>query len=81
VRPLGGKLTLNLNLRISRDKADEQGSRVEDYELLDISATYQVADSVELFGRIENVTDEDYEEIPTYNTSGAAGYAGVRFSF
>jgi vitamin B12 transporter len=30
---------------------------------------------------VENVLDEDYEEIPTYNTSGAAAYAGLRYSF
>ena len=35
----------------------------------------------EVYGRIENVTDEDYEEVPTYNTGGAAGYVGFRYSF
>lgn len=81
ITPMGEKLTINLNLRISGDKAAERGADVDDYEVLDISASYQVSDNLELFGRIENVTDEDYEEIPTYNTSGAAGYAGVRFNF
>ena len=25
--------------------------------------------------------DEDYEVVPTYNTAGAAGYAGLRYRF
>lgn len=81
ITPMGEKLTVNLNLRISGDKAAERGAEVDDYELLDISANYQVSDQLAIFGRIENVTDEDYAEIPTYNTSGAAAYAGVRYSF
>ncbi|MFK7976136.1 MAG: TonB-dependent receptor plug domain-containing protein [Halioglobus sp.] len=81
ITPMGEKLTININLRISGDKAAERGADVDDYELLDISASYQVSNALELFGRIENVTDEDYEEIPTFNTSGTAGYAGVRFTF
>lgn len=81
ITPIGEKLTINVNLRISGDKAAERGTEVEDYEVLDISANYQVSDALEVYGRIENVTDEDYEEIPTYNTSGAAGYIGARFNF
>lgn len=81
ITPMGEKLSININLRISGDKAAERGAEVDDYEVLDISASYQVTDALQLFGRIENITDEDYEEIPTYNTSGAAGYAGVRFTF
>lgn len=81
ITPMDGKLTLNANVRISSDRANERDASVDDYEVLDISASYQVNKTIEVFGRIDNVTDEDYEEIPTYNTSGAAGYAGVRFTF
>ena len=80
ITPLEG-LEINLNYRISRDRADEQGVEVDDYEVLDLSANYHVTDNFEVFGRVENATDEDYEEVPNYNTSGAAGYAGVRYSF
>ncbi|WP_279247016.1 hypothetical protein [Candidatus Litorirhabdus singularis] len=36
---------------------------------------------LQVCGRVENLLDEDYEEVPTYNTTGTAGYAGVRWSF
>lgn len=76
-----GALSINLNVRGSYDAVDGFGVEIDDYEVLDLSARYQVMDSLEFFGRVENLLDEDYEEVPTYNTSGIAGYAGVRFSF
>jgi outer membrane cobalamin receptor len=34
-----------------------------------------------LFGRIENLMDEDYEEVDGYPALGRAVYAGLGFSF
>jgi vitamin B12 transporter len=34
-----------------------------------------------LFGRVENLTDEDYVEVPGFNSAGAAAYLGARYSF
>jgi vitamin B12 transporter len=76
-----GALSFNLNIRGSYDAVDGLGVEIDDYEVVDLSARYQLMDSLEFFGRVENLLDEDYEEVPTYNTSGIAGYAGVRFSF
>ena len=73
--------SINLNIRGSYDAVDGFGVEIDDYEVIDLSARYQLMNSFEIFGRVENLLDEDYEEVPTYNTSGIAGYAGVRFSF
>jgi vitamin B12 transporter len=54
---------------------------LDNYALLDISANYIVADGWELFGRVENALDENYRELPGYNTAGRAAYLGTRFSF
>lgn len=35
-------------------------------------------DNIEIFGRVENVFDENYEEVYTYGTPGRAGFAGLR---
>jgi len=80
-RPLGGMLAINLNIRSSYDAVDSFGVQIDDYEVMDLSARYRIFDSLEIFARIENLLDEDYQEVPTYNTSGTAGYAGVRYSF
>jgi len=66
---------------VSHDVADEFNGDIDDYEVLDLNASYRILDSLEIYGRVENLTDENYVEVPTYNTSGAAGYAGVRYSF
>jgi len=80
-RPQGDMLSINLNIRGSYDAVDSFNVEIDDYEVLDLSARYRIMESLEVFGRIENLLDEDYLEVPTYNTSGVAGYAGVRFSF
>jgi vitamin B12 transporter len=74
-------LSVNLNIRGSYDAVDGFGVEIDDYEVVDLSARYQLMESLEVYGRVENLLDQDYEEVPTYNTSGVAGYAGVRFSF
>jgi len=79
--PWNGRLQLGVNYRVARDTADESSGSVDDYEVLDVSASYQVLEYLQLYGRVENATDENYQEIPDFRTPGAAGYAGVRLTF
>ncbi|MAT92982.1 MAG: TonB-dependent receptor [Halioglobus sp.] len=78
---LSDKLSLGLHARLSQDAIDVDGSQLDDYEVLDFTARLQLLHGLEVFGRVENLTDEDYQEVPTYYTSGAAGYLGVKYSF
>lgn len=78
---LEGRLSLGVNARLSRDAVDTNGKATDDYEVMDINASFAILPGLDLYGRVENLLDEDYEEIPTYNTSGTAAYAGVRYSF
>ncbi len=79
--PWDDRVKVNLNYRVTRDTADDVNGEVDDYEVLDLSVAYQAMDELEIYGRIENVTDENYQEIPTYNTAGVAGFAGFRVTF
>jgi vitamin B12 transporter len=81
ISPWDGRLQFNINYRIARDTADESRGSLDDYEILDLSVTYQVLASLQVYARVENATDEDYAVIPEYNTPGAAGYAGFRYRF
>ncbi|MEM8563289.1 MAG: TonB-dependent receptor, partial [Pseudomonadota bacterium] len=76
VTPLDGRLVLALHGRLSRDVPGESNGDIDDYEVVDFSASYEIMDGLQVFGRIENLLDEDYEEIPQYNTAGRSGYAG-----
>jgi vitamin B12 transporter len=54
---------------------------LDDYVRVDLAASYQVTGNVQIFGRIENLFDEDYEEAIGYGTPGISAYGGVKFSY
>ena len=54
---------------------------LKSYTLLDIRASYPLRENLELYARVENLTDKHYETAYQYGTLGRAGYAGVRVSF
>jgi vitamin B12 transporter len=75
------RLLFGMNVRGSYDSMANDGTSLDDYEVVDINASFEILKGLELYGRVENLLDEEYEEIITYNTSGTAGYVGVRYSF
>ena len=55
--------------------------KLSSYTLVNLSADWQVSKSAQLYARVENLLDEDYEEVFTYRTAGLGAYAGVRLTF
>jgi vitamin B12 transporter len=51
------------------------------YTLVDIFASYDLLDYLIIYGRIENLLDEDYEEVLFYGTLGRSGYMGLSLNF
>ncbi|WP_375207403.1 TonB-dependent receptor plug domain-containing protein [Hyphococcus sp.] len=45
---------------------------------LDLRAAYRFTDMLELYGRIENATDTDYQDVSGYGEPGLAAHGGVR---
>ena len=80
-RLLQDRLVLGMNVRGSYDAVDRRGDDLDDYTLVNLNASFELIQGLELYGRVENLFDDDYQEVPTYNTSGTAGYAGVRWTF
>jgi len=78
---LDGRLSLGVNARLSRDALETDGQPLDDYEVVDINARFELFDGLDLYGRVENLFDEDYVEVRNFQTTGAAAYAGVRYSF
>lgn len=82
---LDDKLSVLANLRVSRDAYNNVFAvglvELDDYEVVDLGAVYRFDQGLELFGRIQNLTDKDYEEITNFNTQDRTIYAGVRYSF
>ncbi len=81
---LQDKLTLNAFYRAARDAIDETFAGVvalDDFGVLDIGAEFQLAERVQLYARVENLLDEQYEELTGYNSADRAAYVGLRFSY
>ncbi|MCB1510155.1 MAG: TonB-dependent receptor [Hyphomicrobiaceae bacterium] len=54
---------------------------LNDYVLVNAAVSYKVHSNVEVFARVQNLLNQNYQEISGYNTPGIAAYAGVRFKF
>ncbi len=51
---------------------------LDSYTVLNIAAHYDLTDEVRLFGRVENVLDEAYQEVFGYSSPPIEAFAGVR---
>ena len=56
-------------------------SRLKAYTLVDLRASYPLRESLELYGRIENLTDRATRRPISTGALGRAAYAGVRLTF
>ena len=55
---------------------------LDEYWLLNAGASYKLQPGVEVFGRVENLLDQHYQEVFGFNaTPGIAAFAGVKLTF
>ncbi|WP_198670703.1 TonB-dependent siderophore receptor [Oceanicella sp. SM1341] len=88
-RFLSGKANVNLGLvwnGAQKDWAyDAAYTRsvvsLDSYTLVNLAAAYKVSEAAELFARVENLFDTEYEEVYTYGGAGRTAYAGLRVAF
>ncbi len=52
--------------------------RIDGHELVDIRASVPLSGGLELFGRVENVFDADYQTAAGYGAPGRGAFIGVR---
>ncbi|WP_370030007.1 TonB-dependent receptor plug domain-containing protein [Qipengyuania mesophila] len=73
-------LKLGTDLRLVGASFDDAGNavRLDGYEVLDLRAAMPLSDAVEIYGRIENVFDADYQSVAGYNSPGRGAFVGVR---
>lgn len=51
------------------------------FTLVNAGGSFRLNDRLEIYGRIENLLDEDYEEVFDYNTPGRTAFIGLRGDF
>ncbi len=78
---LTDKLSGQLVLNHVAGRANDSGNVMEDYTVINASATYDFSDTTQGYMRLENLTNEEYQTSFGYGTSDRAVYFGVRASF
>ncbi|MEM9385040.1 MAG: TonB-dependent receptor [Pseudomonadota bacterium] len=72
-----GPFSASLVARYNGEEADSRGA-VERWLRLDVSASYAIGERYELFARLENAADAQYQQIFGYGTPGISGTIGFR---
>lgn len=51
---------------------------IDSYTRVDLACSYEFTEHIEVFGRIENLFNEDYQEVYGFATPGISAYAGFK---
>lgn len=68
-------------VRYNGEEANTDGSKLDSWTRVDLTGSYDLNDTVEIYGRIENLLDEEYQQILGYGTPGLSGSVGVRLRY
>ncbi len=74
-------LKLGSTISIVGDSNDFGGVELDGFILAAFRAAMPIGNGFELYGRINNAFDSDYETAAGFNSHGRAGYAGIRARF
>jgi len=82
-RPCGGPVTINLNGSYCGhvNTAAGDGEHLEAYTLANAAVSYRLTKQLEVYGRVQNLLNENYEIAPNYNEYGRVYYVGMNVTF
>lgn len=85
---LEGRAKLDLGVDFNGEQRDSQFVSVplfrrnnvtlDDFILVNVAGSYEVIEGIEVYGRVENLFDEDYEEVLGFDSPGVGAFLGVR---
>ena len=75
-----GRFSSTLLLRYNGEEQDSNGV-VDSWTRVDLSGRYELSESLELYARIENLLDNQYQQTLGYGTPGLSGFVGARLGF
>ena len=76
----GGRWSGALTVRAEGDMPDSGGTR-DGFVTANLNAAWNVTDAVTLTARIENLTDEAWQQLLGYGEPGRSGFAGIRLRY
>ncbi|WP_321393555.1 TonB-dependent receptor plug domain-containing protein [Emcibacter sp.] len=74
-------LTVALSATHNSEETDPYSPPVEAWTRVDFRAAYKLNDRIELYGRVDNLLDEEYQQIYGYGTPDRSFYIGARAGF
>jgi vitamin B12 transporter len=77
------EISTGVTIRYVGDAFDNAANSfvLNEYILVDLRASWQVTETVEVYGRVENIFNEDYVTTRNYGTTRRGVFAGVRTKF
>jgi vitamin B12 transporter len=86
---LNNKANINLNVNYNGRQDDvffappfflQETVSLDSFTLLNIASSYKYSDLITLYGRVENLLDEQYEEVLGFQSMGLAVFAGIKIN-
>lgn len=75
------KLRTNISITHNGRELDSSGIFNDRWTRFDLRASYSINESVEFYGRIDNLFDTQYQQVIGFGTPGISAYAGIRTRF
>ena len=66
---------------VDLDPVTRNRIQIDGYAVADIRASFPITDNLEIYGRIDNLFDQEYATAYGYGTYGRSAYGGVRVRF
>ena len=66
---------------VYNDEEEDSRGTVDDWARVDVSGTWSPSEVVEVFARLENLTNRDYQQIFGYGTPERSAYLGLNYRF
>ncbi|MEM9572551.1 MAG: TonB-dependent receptor [Pseudomonadota bacterium] len=68
-------------IRYNGEEPNSATTEVDSWTRVDVTGSYDLNEKIELFGRIENLFDEEYQQILGYGTPDLSGSIGIRLRY
>jgi len=76
-------LRFNLEYRLVGGRVNDAANtqKMPSFDVVNVSATYDVTKQWQIFGRVDNLFDKDYEEVLFFGTPIRSVFVGVKFTY
>ena len=75
------KFQTGLYVLYNGEATDFGGTPLDDFIRVDLTASYAIDETLTIYGRIDNLFDEQYQYVNGYGTPGISAFGGVRATF